>query len=98
MLTELIWGRFSRALMMKSRERTANSLILHSFTHLTTISHAGAARGAPVLPPSVPGDPKKAQNMPPALTTRLLDQATTNVAERPSLRAASREYRVSARG
>ncbi len=83
---------------MKSRERTANSLILHSFTHLTTISHTGAARGVPVLPPSVPGDPKKAQNMPPALTTRLLDQATTNVAERPSLRAASREYRVSARG
>ena len=61
---------------IKSRERTANSLILHSFTHLTAISHAGAARGAPVLPPSVPGDPKKAQNMPPTLTTRLLDQAT----------------------
>ena len=74
-------------------------MILHPFTHLTTISHAGAPRAAPVLPSPALVGPETVQNMLPVLTSRLLaHRSPTNMPERPPLCAALRKYRVSTRG
>ena len=63
---------------------TGNSLILHPFTHLTTIFHTGAPRAAHVLPRPALVGPEKVQNMLPVLTTRLLDQVAHQRARAPA--------------